>query len=543
MGILASSVLKGEHRNVGKTSSRCPKCAIFFQMARDGTPNRHSLFHTLGREVFLAREMPPASLARAEGAGEVVRLARGLYTFDTISSPEAVTLRNLWRIIGLLVPGAVITDRSVRRPDAPGVAGTVFLVSPDVAARGRTIDLPGVRLEFRRGPGAVVHDMPLPAGVSIASTGRGLLENARLTRGRGERISPTLSRPEIEEWIDTLYDERGEQRFLELRDQVKELAPILGLEEESKLVDSLMGAVLGTRDVRAESPRLRARQKGLAYDAHRVELFRALYDELTQVAPRTRLSRIDDPRVRYLPFFDAYFSNYIEGTEFTVAEARDIVFNGVIPAARPADARDVLGTYLLLADAGEIQRLPSSFDDYLDLLRHRHWRMLEQRPEANPGEFKSRANRAGQTEFVAPDHVKGTLAQGYSLYERLVDPFARAVFQSFLISEVHPFTDGNGRISRVMMNAELAAADETRIIIPSVYRTEYLGSLRALSHNANPTALLRVLDFAQKYAHSIDFSDFDNAAAELEATNAFVDYTEAEVEGIRLRLPQASSPA
>lgn len=512
-------------------------------MGRGGASNKHSFFQTLGREVFLSREMPPASLSRAEAAGEVVRLARGLYTSDTVSCPEAVTLRNLWRIIGLLVPGAVITDRSVRRPDAPGVDGTVFLASPNVAARGRTIDLPGVRLEFRLGAGAIVHDMPLPAGVSIASTGRGLLENARLTRGRGERISPTLTRPELEEWIDTLFEERGERRFLELRDQVKEVAPILGLEDEAKLVDSLMGAVLGTRKVRAESPRLRARQKGLAYDTPRVELFETLYEELARVAPRSRPSRIDDPRVRYLPFFDAYFSNYIEGTEFTVAEARDIVFNGVIPAARPADARDVLGTYLVLADAGEIQRLPSSFDDYLDLLRHRHWRMLEQRPEANPGEFKSRANRAGQTEFVAPDRVKGTLAQGYAIYERLVDPFARAVFQGFLISEVHPFTDGNGRVSRVMMNAELAAANEARIIIPSVYRTEYLGSLRALSHNQNPTGLHRVLDFAQKYAHSIDFSDFDSAVAELEATNAFVDYTESELEGIRLRLPQSASQA
>jgi fido (protein-threonine AMPylation protein) len=33
----------------------------------------------------------------------------------------------------------------------------------------------------------------------------------------------------------------------------------------------------------------------------------------------------------------------------------------------------------------------------------------------------------------------------------------------FLISEVHPFADGNGRIARIMMNAELVAAGEERI--------------------------------------------------------------------------------
>jgi len=29
----------------------------------------------------------------------------------------------------------------------------------------------------------------------------------------------------------------------------------------------------------------------------------------------------------------------------------------------------------------------------------------------------------------------------------------------FLVSEVHPFLDGNGRIARVMMNAELILAE------------------------------------------------------------------------------------
>jgi Fic family protein len=30
----------------------------------------------------------------------------------------------------------------------------------------------------------------------------------------------------------------------------------------------------------------------------------------------------------------------------------------------------------------------------------------------------------------------------------------------FLVSEVHPFTDGNGRVGRVLMNAESTAAGE-----------------------------------------------------------------------------------
>jgi Fic family protein len=40
----------------------------------------------------------------------------------------------------------------------------------------------------------------------------------------------------------------------------------------------------------------------------------------------------------------------------------------------------------------------------------------------------------------------------------------------FLVAEVHAFSDGNGRLSRAMMNAELVSAGEQRIIVPPVYR-------------------------------------------------------------------------
>jgi Fic family protein len=42
---------------------------------------------------------------------------------------------------------------------------------------------------------------------------------------------------------------------------------------------------------------------------------------------------------------------------------------------------------------------------------------------------------------------------------------------AFLVSEVHPFLDGNGRLARVMINAELAAARQMRVLIPIVYRS------------------------------------------------------------------------
>jgi len=88
-----------------------------------------------------------------------------------------------------------------------------------------------------------------------------------------------------------------------------------------------------------------------------------------------------------------------------------------------------------------------------------------------------------------------------------------------------------------MMNAELIAVGERRLIVPTVFRSNYLSGLKALSHNAITRTLIRSLDFLQRYTLAIDFSSLAGAQAQLEATNAFRDAQQADAEGIRLVLP------
>ena len=107
----------------------------------------------------------------------------------------------------------------------------------------------------------------------------------------------------------------------------------------------------------------------------------------------------------------------------------------------------------------------------------------------------------------------------------------------FLVSEVHPFKDGNGRASRIMMNAELVAAGEQKMIIPTIFRNNYIVALKALSHNQFATPIIRTLDFAQKYTQAVDWSSFESAVSDLNRSNAFMDPVLADHEGIRLRLP------
>ncbi|MFN8188515.1 MAG: hypothetical protein U0R69_15715 [Gaiellales bacterium] len=88
----------------------------------------------------------------------------------------------------------------------------------------------------------------MPAGLAMSSTARALLENAALSRGRGRRVPRTLTRPELEEWLESLLAQRGEDGFRALREQARALAPRLGLDGAlASVLDPLMGALLGTR--------------------------------------------------------------------------------------------------------------------------------------------------------------------------------------------------------------------------------------------------------------------------------------------------------
>jgi hypothetical protein len=270
-----------------------------------------------------------------------------------------------------------------------------------------------------------------------------------------------------------------------------------------------------------------ARVAGLPYDPHRLDLFQRLFTELAGSAPVTRLARPTAGPA--LPFFEAYFSNFIEGTEFAVDEAAEIVFQGHIPKARPEDAHDVLGTWKVVSDAQELTTL----------LKSRHAQILEGRPDKGPGLFKADPNRAGATLFVAPELVEGTLAKGFEIYRSLISPLHRAIFMMFLVSEVHPFADGNGRAARIMMNAELVAAGENRIMVPTIYRDNYLMALKALSQNGITGAIVRTMDFAQRYTAAVDFTELERARFILDRTHAFTDPNEADAAGVRLLLPTA----
>ena len=481
-------------------------------------------------EIVFTRDAPAATLSARLARGELRRIRSGVYTTNLTEPLERITRRNRFAIVARLVPGAVITDRSAL-PDVQ-VSDHLFVCHPGAA---RDIQLPGLLVRVRNGHSAFPNDSKLGQyDLSQASIQRALVENTLPSRARGGRQRRTAAVAEIEDVLTAIAQREGIERIRRLRVEVIAVGHQLENEQGAERIVHVIDALLGDDPrYRPASRALAAHLKGAPYDADAVRRFDLLVNELIRLPPdQGAVAPLGE-----LPFFEAYFSNYIEGTEFELEDARRIVTQGWEPAERPEDAHDVRCTYTIVSDDDEMIRVASTADDFLQLLRERHRVLLASRPDMYPGRFKNRNNRAGGTEFVSHELVEGTLREGFRRVQALDDPFQRAVCVMFVVAETHPFDDGNGRIARVFMNAELMRAGHQRIVIPPVYRDDHLGALRALSRSDNPTPVHRMMAFAQEFCRRIDWSDYEAARRTLEANNAFLTSDAAEDAGRRLTLP------
>ena len=228
------------------------------------------------------------------------------------------------------------------------------------------------------------------------------------------------------------------------------------------------------------------------------------------------------PQARtHFAFLESYFSNFIEGTEFEVEDARAFVLEGKPIEERSKDSHDIIAVFRQAVSPAWGNQVLAGGEPVVMQLQARHADQMAARPEVNPGEFKIKANRAGNTEFVAPRLIRGTLVEGSRILSSIPPGTARALMVMFLVSEVHPFNDGNGRLARLVMNAELSVVGACRIIIPTLFREEYLDSLRVLSREGKPAPFLTAMQRIQDWTAAFDYEDLDVVIGSMKACNAF----------------------
>jgi len=340
---------------------------------------------------------------------------------------------------------------------------------------------------------------------------RAILENYSTRSYDAPKISKKIAQKRLRNYIE--LSQNDTERLDKLKENLKVTAQKLGYTKEHDEV--LKDLLLYEREFRDSF-------SGLKYDVLRVNKFKELKEILLNHhfvnAPTMNYS--NQQEVENLSFFESYFSNYIEGTRFEVNEAVDIMIYKK-SYERHADGHDIVIHREITLDKN-IRFDFSSEDAFITSLKIIHKKLLEHRG-VYAGEFKRKNNQAGDRGFVLVDLVEGTLRYAYRLTQGM-PTIQRAILLTIAFLEVHPFEDGNGRLGRLLMNFILQSDGYKRLIIPTVFREDYIMGLKSFTLNSDYKALLRLFERLFDINASIDYNDsIENLISFLDRENAFSD--------------------
>ena len=454
--------------------------------------------------------------------GLIRKLAPRLYTSILSNTKLDLVLRTEWtEVIQKLFPEVVLSHRSAFE-FKPDTNNCLYFSSN----KSRTIKLASISFVFIKS--APHHETDIKfMGIHCSSKMRAMLEMFGVSPTSDSRF---LSQSEIEKKLENILIYEGESSLNQLRDDARKYSESLNMQSNFKRLDQKIGSLLGTKKVKSQSDSFVAASKGNSYDTSRAILF----SELSSFLKNNPVAQVKDQfyssHDHFLnkAFFESYFSNYVEGTKFLIEEAEQIVFEKVIIPNRIKDSHDVLGTFNICSNQNFLNNTPSTFDEFILSLKFVNREILNEREELAPGEFKSVDNQAGNSIFVKHNQVIGTLLKGYDYYQDLKDPFSKALFLSFMISEVHPFNDGNGRTCRIFLNSELYKAGLPTIIIPTVYREDYLTGLKTITKKGICGAYVRMFTRAFNFSH-MDFTDYQKIKKSLISKNWFLEPSDGKI--------------
>ncbi|MDT3698376.1 MAG: Fic family protein [Thermincola sp.] len=182
-------------------------------------------------------------------------------------------------------------------------------------------------------------------------------------------------------------------------------------------------------------------------------------------------------------------SNAIEGNTLTISETKVVLEDGLTIGGRPL--RDLFET------VGHGQAYDFMFTligerritlEEIKTMHHLFYKSID---EANAGTWRKESVIVSGTDYVfpKPQEIEGQMQKLESWVKTERNNYHPVDFAALLhlkFVSIHPFIDGNGRTSRLLMNLALIQDGYQLAIIPPVLRTEYNDFIRQHQNIGKP---------------------------------------------------------
>lgn len=174
-------------------------------------------------------------------------------------------------------------------------------------------------------------------------------------------------------------------------------------------------------------------------------------------------------------------SNAIEGNTLTISETKVVLEDGLTIAGRPIrDFYETVGhgkAYDFMFTLIKNRRI------YVEDIKTMHRMFFKDIDDNNAGNWRKDPIIVSGTDFIFPhpDELEGQMVdlEDWIVNERSkYHPVTFAALLHLKFVSIHPFIDGNGRVSRLIMNLALIQDGYQLAIIPPMLRVEYNDNIR-----------------------------------------------------------------
>jgi Fic family protein len=207
-----------------------------------------------------------------------------------------------------------------------------------------------------------------------------------------------------------------------------------------------------------------------------IENLKRIYNEKIRLLSKEELGLFENTFFTEL----TYNSNAIEGSSLSLEDTNLILNEGLVPEGKTLREINEAKNHRIA-----INFLEGYKGDLTELfILKLHSIILKDISEKFAGRYRENPVRIFGSDVKFPDWEKvpqlvKNLAYWYKLNKSKMHPFELAILFSMKLVSIHPFVDGNGRISRLIMNFLLKKKGYPWINIYMKQRAEYLKAVRS----------------------------------------------------------------
>lgn len=191
--------------------------------------------------------------------------------------------------------------------------------------------------------------------------------------------------------------------------------------------------------------------------------------------PKDALKRLQEG----FRLYHTYHSNAIEGNTLTLQETRMVIEEGITVGGKPLneylEARNTSSAYDLVEKLAKRKEI-----DHV-VIQQLHEEVTKGLLE-DAGKYRTKNVRITGAVKTPPNFAKvPALVDNFlqDLKKTRAHPIQKAAHLHHRLVEIHPFTDGNGRVARLLTNLFLIRNGYPPIVLRKEDRTKYYGHLRS----------------------------------------------------------------